>query len=494
MICNITKGNDFYGCVDYVLGGDARLVSTNMSGDSPTELAWEFRLVSNKNERVQKPVLHLSFNPEPDDRPLNGLEYSMITQDLLNGLNLEDNQFLLVEHRDTKFNGKVRPHCHIVINRVNFDGKCNDDFHDYYRAQKVLRQIEKDYKLIERPSSWEVEEKKGPPLRENETKYIQEAVKQAASDKPEMPVFIKRLQDNNIDVKCRITRNGKLQGISYAYNNKAFKGRQLGKSFTHQGIQSQLGVVHKPIHKKQIELLINAPKGDYNSKSESITDITSVVKPIRPSYKSFVPSIEETFGTYESNQAKKQLKIEKAKNNNKQVNNIDDNTDAVTPPPQSYKSFVPSIEEVFPIPNDNEDEKNNSCEPSDNSQIVELPEKNESSVHSIQEAKPEPIEPEPEAVIYAVIIAGYMAAQNTHKIKGNTMKATLSPDAERLTVQRIGSNEVILSGRYSLSNGGWVIGESKKFTEEEKKQITRLKERSLERVQQPITEKKGFEQ
>ncbi|MEO1559967.1 MAG: relaxase/mobilization nuclease domain-containing protein [Cyanobacteria bacterium J06632_19] len=255
MICNITKGNDFYGCVDYVLGGDARLVSTNMSGDSPTELAWEFRLVSNKNERVQKPVLHLSFNPEPDDRPLNGLEYSMITQDLLNGLNLEDNQFLLVEHRDTKFNGKVRPHCHIVINRVNFDGKCNDDFHDYYRAQKVLRQIEKDYKLIERPSSWEVEEKKGPPLRENETKYIQEAVKQAASDKPEMPVFIKRLQDNNIDVKCRITRNGKLQGISYAYNNKAFKGRQLGKDYTHQGIQSKLGVLHKPLHKKQIELL-----------------------------------------------------------------------------------------------------------------------------------------------------------------------------------------------------------------------------------------------
>lgn len=496
MICNITKGNDFYGCVDYVLGGDAQLVSTNMSGDSPTELAWEFRLVSNKNERVQKPVLHLSFNPEPDDRPLNGLEYSMITQDLLNGLNLEDNQFLLVEHRDTKFNGKVRPHCHIVINRVNFDGKCNDDFHDYYRAQKVLRQIEKDYKLIERPSSWEVEEKKGPPLRENETKYIQEAVKQAASDKPEMPTFISRLQDNNIDVKCRITRTGKLQGISYAYNNKAFKGRQLGKSFTHQGIQSQLGVVHKPIHKKQIELLINAPKGDYNSKSESITDITSVVKPIRPSYKSFVPSIEETFGTYESNQAKKQLKIEKAKNNNKQVNNIDDNTDAVTPPPQSYKSFVPSIREVFPRPKDIEEEEKNrkNIIQSDTDIETQPPISPDSKATNTPEPEAVKPAPEPEAVKYAVIIAGYMAKKGEMEIKGDTMKATLSPDAERLTVQRIGSNEVILSGHYSLVDGGWVISDSKKFTEEEKKRITQLKGRSEERVQQPITEKKGFEQ
>ncbi|MGB6297970.1 MAG: hypothetical protein WBF90_17535, partial [Rivularia sp. (in: cyanobacteria)] len=102
--------------------------------------------------------------------------------------------------------------------------------------------------------------------------------------------------------------------------------------------------------------------------------------------------------------------------------------------------------------------------------------------------------PEPEAVKYAVIIAGYMAKKGEMEIKGDTMKATLSPDAERLTVQRIGSNEVILSGHYSLSNGGWVIDNSKEFTDEEKKRITRLKKLSSKRVEQPITEKKGFEQ
>ena len=493
MICNITKGNDFYGCLTYVLEGDARLITTNMSGDSPTELAWEFRFVSNRNELTQKPVLHLSFNPEPNDRPLNKLEYSMICQDLLNGLELEDNQFLLVEHRDTEFNGKVRPHCHIVINRVNFNGKCNDDSHDYYRAQKVLRQIEKDYKLIECPSSWEVEQKKGPPLRQDETKYIQEAIKKAASDKPEMPTFISRLQDNNIDVNCRITRTGKFQGISYSYNGKAFKGRQLGKSFTHLGIQSHLGVIHKPIHKKQIELLINAPKGNSDSTNESITDNTSVVESARPSYKSFVPSIEETFGTYESNKAKKQLMIEKAKNNNKEISNSD-NTDAVTPPPQSYKSFVPSIEEVFPRFKDIEEEEN----------IIQADTNIETQPPASPEPEPEPTStpepeteetaPEPEAVKYAVIIAGYMAAQDTHEIKGDIMKATLSPDAERLTVQRVGTNEVILSGYYSPMDGSWMIGNSKKFTEEEKKRITQLKERSSEQVQQTTAEKKGFEQ
>ena len=479
MICNITKGNDFYGCVSYVLAGDARLIGDNMSGDSPTELAWEFRLVSNKNERVQKPVLHLSFSPEPDDRPLNDLEYSMITQDLLNGLNLEDNQFLLVEHRDTEFNGKVRPHCHIVINRVNFDGKCNDDYHDYYRAQKVLRQIEKDYKLIERPSSWEVEEKKGPPLRQDETKYIQEAIKQAASDKPEMPTFISRLQDNNIDVKCRITRTGKLQGISYAYNGKAFKGRQLGKDYTHQGIQSKLGVIHKPLHKQQIELLLNAPKGDSDSTNESITDNTSVVTPPQKSYTSFVPSIEETFGSYESNKAKKQLKIEKAKNNNKVISNSDENTDAVVSPSQSYKSFVPSIEEVFPLPKNTEEE-----EKPDNI-IIQADTDIEVQLNSTPEAQT--VEPavEPEAVKYAVIIAAYMARKSEMEVKGEILTASLNSDASILEVRRREGNKIILSGYYSPSDGGWVITDSKEFTEIEKKRILQLKELINERVQQP---------
>lgn len=499
MICNITKGNGFYECVDYVLGGDARLVSTNMSGDSPTELAWEFRLVSNKNERVHKPVLHISFNPEPDDRPLNDLEYSMITRDLLDGLKLENNQFLLVEHRDTKVNGKVRPHCHIVINRVDMYGKCNDDFHDYYRAQRILRQIEKDYKLIECPSSWEIEEKKGPPLRQDETKYIQEAIKEAASDKPEMPVFIKRLQDNNIDVQCRITRTGKLQGISYSYNDKAFKGRQLGKDYTYQGIQSKLGVIHKSSHKKQIELLINAPRGDNSdTATESTTDNTSVVESTQKNFVSVVPSIEATFGTEEDNKAKKQLN-NKAKSN-KLLSKNEVSMEAITPERPTYKSVVPQAEAIFPIPKDTFDEKNSVSEPSNADTRVETSRKNvESIVHRIEEPKPETAKPtpeaEPEAVKLAVKIAGYMGSTNQTKIEGDSMKANLSfnDNISTLEVRRIDTNEVILSANHTIS-GDWVITDSKKFTDKEKKRIDQLKERTNVPMQQPVNEKKGFEQ
>ena len=590
MIGNITKGNGFYGCVAYVLGKEnAQLINSNMASTTPTGLAWEFRKFAQLNQRVEKPVLHISLSPAPDDRILDEWELCQIAQDLLEGLELSNNQFILVQHNDAEYEGKIRPHIHLVINRVSHNGKCNDDYLDYYRTEKLLRQIEKNYNLISQPSSWEVEKKKAYPKhvekaagKLNIVEKLQNAIEKTASDKPEMPVFVARLLKDNIQVNCKFTRTGKLKGISYCISGEAFKGGDLGKLYTHIGIRKHLEVGYQQYYSNPIsslmesykrgrtindewvehlkswcswrnqesDVLISKPEeieysnnesklqqiqsevttpvpqteeieqlstkgtpaiptsndvypgiitnnnNNGDSTNESITDSTSVVEPARPSYKSFVPSIEETFGDYESNKAKKQLKIEKAKNN-KEISNSDDNTDTVIPPSQSYKSFVPSLpSEVFPRPKDIEEEREKNIVQSDTDIETQPPAspEPESEPTSTPELKTIEPAPEPEAVKYAVIIAGYMAKKGEMEIKGDTMKATLSPDAERLTVQRTGSNEIILSAYYSPVDGGWVIGEEKKFTEEEKKRITQLKELSSKRVQQPTAEKKGFEQ
>ncbi|NJN12692.1 MAG: hypothetical protein HC815_33950, partial [Richelia sp. RM1_1_1] len=97
MIGNITKGNGFYGCVAYVLGKEnAQLINSNMASTTPTDLAWEFRKFAQLNQRVEKPVLHISLNPAPSDRILDEWEMCMIAQDLMEGLELKNNQFILV--------------------------------------------------------------------------------------------------------------------------------------------------------------------------------------------------------------------------------------------------------------------------------------------------------------------------------------------------------------------------------------------------------------
>ncbi|MEM6751608.1 MAG: relaxase/mobilization nuclease domain-containing protein [Cyanobacteria bacterium P01_C01_bin.38] len=516
MIGKINKGNHIYSTIKYVAFKDGtKILSSNMAGSTPYQLAHEFEYFSNKNQRTERPVFHLSINPHPDDRALTEYEYCDIAADIRTELGFDDSshQYLLALHTDAfkEDSNEIRPHLHLVVNRIDFQGKCKSDYLDYIEIQKACRKIEEKYGLITQPHSWEMSEKKGPLSKRDEIKFIQDAIKKAAADKPEMPTFISRLQAQDVDVQCRITRTGKLQGISYAYNDKAFKGRQLGKSFTHQGIQSQLGVIHKSSHKEQIELLINTPKGETNSTSQSTTDNTNVVVPKQKSYKSVVPSAEQMFGTWESNKAKKQL--DNKPKNNKQGTHTE-NTEPVAPPRKAYKSVVPGIEEDFPSPLSNENEKIKASEPSDALHVVgeSSQTQHESSLHRIEEnfdnpsntepevtntehTQPVKTAPEPEAVELAVKIAGYMGSTNELELKGESMRANLSFDdnISTLEVRRNDSNEIILSANHTIS-GGWVINNSLKFTEEEKKRINQLQERTNVPMQQPVNEKKGFEQ
>ncbi|MBF2067232.1 MAG: relaxase/mobilization nuclease domain-containing protein [Calothrix sp. C42_A2020_038] len=280
MIANLNKGGNAYGTIKYAAFKDgAYLLDTNMAGYDPAQLASEFEYFVKKNNYVQVPVFHASINFHPSDRKLTEEEYIDIASDLRKELAFDDNnhQYLLALHTDAKLlnTDEIRPHLHLIVNRVDFQGKCKNDYLDYINIQKALRKIEQKYELIPQQSSWEVEAKKGNPSREEETKFIQDAIKQAANDKPEMPTFISRLLEQNIDVQCRITRTGKLQGISYCYNDKVLKGRQVGQDYTHIGIQSKLGVVHKPSHKQQIELLIKTHQVDKDLSTASTTDSNS---------------------------------------------------------------------------------------------------------------------------------------------------------------------------------------------------------------------------
>jgi Relaxase/Mobilisation nuclease domain len=235
-----------------------------MAGETPAVLAWEFRQFANQNQRVKKPVLHLSFSPAPGDRTLDEWELCQIASYLLDGLKLSNNQFILVQHNDTEFDGQLRPHAHMVINRVAYNGDCNDDYLDYYRTEKILRQIEKEYNLIVQPSSWEVEKKKAYPRHipdnsvsePNIVERLQLAIEKAAADFPEMPVFVARLLKENIQVDCKFTRTGKLKGISYCLDGQPFKGGDLGKLYTHIGIREHLKVGYQEEYQNPIDSLI----------------------------------------------------------------------------------------------------------------------------------------------------------------------------------------------------------------------------------------------
>jgi len=257
MIGKITKGNGFAGVCSYVLGKDeARLIGGNMAATTPQQLAAEFRVFSRKNIRVQRPVEHISLSPSPGDRELKDTEWIALAQDLLDGLGMSRNQFILVVHNDTEFEGKPRPHAHIIANRVSIDGRCASDWLDFHRTEEILRQLEQKYELTPVASSWEAqrggdttgqirrqrrEAELGAEPQESTKRRLQNLCDAAATDQPTMRQYLQRLKDSGVEAQIKETRTGKIQGISYELEGVAFPGHKLGRNYSWIGLE-RLGI------------------------------------------------------------------------------------------------------------------------------------------------------------------------------------------------------------------------------------------------------------
>jgi hypothetical protein len=260
LIGKITKGNGFAGLCSYVLGKDeARLIGGNMAARSPNQLAAEFRVFSQRNSQVEKPVEHISLSPSPGDRELDNQEWQAIAQDLLDGLGMSRNQFILVLHSDTEFEAHPRPHIHIIVNRVSIDGQCAPSWLDFHTCEEIIRHLEQKYQLTPVASSWETqrgaestgeirrqrrETEQGLEPQESIKRQIQDLCDAAMSDKPSMNQYLQRLKDAGVESRIKETRTGKIQGISYQLEGVAFAGNKLGKNYSWHGLQ-KLGITEQ---------------------------------------------------------------------------------------------------------------------------------------------------------------------------------------------------------------------------------------------------------
>ncbi len=251
MLAKITKGQEFYGCLQYVLGKDgAELVDGNMAGQTVAELSTEFRLSIQRHHRngackhTSAIVCHTSLSVEIGCK-LDNLTWSAIASDYLEAMGFAQNQYILVRHTDTEHD-----HVHLVISRIRMDGTTVADWLDYRQAETVLRSLEQKYQLQPVESSWKTEVK--PPsvaeIREfrrteqpSVRAILQVAIDEAADGNPSFAAFKQRLERQGIAIRLRITKLG-ITGISYKYQHVAFPGYKLGRRYTWKGLHTYLGV------------------------------------------------------------------------------------------------------------------------------------------------------------------------------------------------------------------------------------------------------------
>ena len=199
-----------------------------------------------RSERVEKPCYHIALCASSEDR-LSDWDWNQLTRGFLSKVGLAQHQSVAYLHEDAIFAGteQERPHVHLVVNRVDVQGKAASTSWDYYRFQTALRELETEMGLTAESNSWDVDRRRDTPgqVHRLEAQHaseptirtqLQDAIDDALENAASLEGIAEFLQHAGIDVHISD------RGWSVAKEGVAFAGYQLGQSYTLPAIEKAL--------------------------------------------------------------------------------------------------------------------------------------------------------------------------------------------------------------------------------------------------------------
>lgn len=152
MIAKIGKGENLYGAISYnqkkIDCGNGQVLLLNGIPEtldntySTGYLHQCFEPYLSANIRTEKPVRHISLNPDPADKVSDG-QLVEITQEYMERMGYGNQPYIIFKHTDIE-----RTHIHIVTVCVGLDGKKLPDSYDHPRSMSICRDLEQKYDLI----------------------------------------------------------------------------------------------------------------------------------------------------------------------------------------------------------------------------------------------------------------------------------------------------------------------------------------------------------
>lgn len=231
MIGSITKGSGFSGCVEYALAlkeknKEARLLhSEGLLTDTPKDIVDGFECQRHLNSRVQHWCGHISLSYSPEDSArLSDAAMVELALEYMEKMGIKNTQFIIVRHLD-----KEHPHCHIVYNRVDNNGKCVSDSFEYYRSNAICKELKKKYGLTfgENKDKVKVDRLKGRAKTRQEIYLAVQAAKKSAKD---WTTFQRELAQKGVTVRKKFRRGTtEVEGLSFIKDGQKFKASQVDR-------------------------------------------------------------------------------------------------------------------------------------------------------------------------------------------------------------------------------------------------------------------------
>jgi hypothetical protein len=152
MVAIIDRGKNLIGALYYnhckVEKGKAQVLFAQKIIEAPDgsynmqQLSRSFEHYLLANRRTEKPIFHISLNPDPKDRVRDN-DFENIAQEYMKKMGYGNQPYIVFKHTDIE-----RTHIHIVSICVDEEGRKISDKFEKRRSMDVCRTLEKEFGLI----------------------------------------------------------------------------------------------------------------------------------------------------------------------------------------------------------------------------------------------------------------------------------------------------------------------------------------------------------
>ena len=244
MIGKIVQGADFRGVVNYVMQKpDAEpLGSRGLRNDSIDHIVDSFRMQASLNP-IARPVAHISLDFSVQDKErLTNRMMMQIADEYLRRMGYGNTQVLIVRHHD-----REHPHLHLVLNRIDGNGKRISDKNERVRNAKVCRGLSDKYGLYIAPNKENVKRHR---LREpDKTKYeIYDAIRNALPRCRNWNDLTSALRKQGINTEFkRKGTTSTIEGVKFSKNGYTFSGSKVDKAFSYSKFNRHFAQVEQRV-------------------------------------------------------------------------------------------------------------------------------------------------------------------------------------------------------------------------------------------------------
>lgn len=235
MIGKYLLGKSFRGCLLYclhdklptranqeVMEDRAKVIWYNQCFGSDKELIRQFHEVRLLNQKVAKPVLHITLSLVPGEE-MTKEQWANIAESCAHHFGFAANQYVAILHHDT-----THQHLHIVANRIGFNGKTVSDSNSYQKMALCCRKMERENNLqqVLSPTRFLPKEQRQMPRIDQRKEQLKESIKECLASSHSYGQFEERMQAMGYKIS-------KGRGIAFTDEKEVkVKGSEVGYSWS----------------------------------------------------------------------------------------------------------------------------------------------------------------------------------------------------------------------------------------------------------------------